>query len=324
MIIAARLRPPGATAARMQAWTSARARVTRSSIYAIGLDHQGRFGSRFSDGNRRTLSRSSVSLEEQASSSNNVPVTDPVPSLTAVQPTARKYVRKTASFYISNVLPIRLGRFDPRHLVAALEEDALLERLEAIAQDVVEEEKRVKAEHQQEPGSSSLGFRVEGWEIARKDGGIFLNYSYRSPVERNAAALPPPPKLLLAKLTAAAKQRGGFPSWLGNWWATAVLSKAPDATSAGDRLDSIGRPIKSIVHPAAVAAEVSPEETEDPSFYETRAERKRRLMLESGDGRCWNVKGRQWTEVRTKKHWSIPLSWKGCLTNAWIATSRRT
>lgn len=298
MLVSGRLRTPG-PALRAAVLAIKDARYTRpASVTRLNRKNGVSVGSA---GHVRHLTRSWPSFEETSTVDSG---SQPAPSSTAPN-----YVRKSGSFYISNVLPIRLGRFDPRHLVAALEEDALLERLEAIAQDVVEEEKHASTRQSsaapaQNSSESNLitqrgsGFRVEGWEIARKDGGIFLNYSYRIPTDpgqANLADAVPPPKLLLAKLTAAAKRRGGFPSWLGNWWATATLSKAPDASSVSDRLDATGRPIQPLSVPEGTTRHT--EDVEDPSFYETRAERKRRLMLESGDGRLWNVKGRQWTEV---------------------------
>lgn len=323
-------------------------------------------------------------------------------------PSPPNLIRRYSSFYISNVLPIRLGRLDPRPLIAGVEEEHLLEVLEDIAKEVevgdrldlvVEGGEGVKGNEGGEgpevevggsaneaketahsiprdkvetsPSTSSgaafggdmteainedlkqpekekkkekktneddnllrdlgmadqkFGFRVEGWEIARKDGGIFLNYSYVVPessetgTSSSTRSTIPPTKILLSKLTAAAKRHGGFPSWLGNWWALAVLSKAPDVSSDGERLDALGRPVRSsssvvrrmvdsvdrrtgrnqpqttLQSQSQTEIASTEKEDEDVGRYETRSERKRRLMLESGDGRVWSVKGRQWME----------------------------
>ena len=98
------------------------------------------------------------------------------------------------------------------------------------------------------------GFRVENWEIARKDGGVFLHFSYippepetadasvagnavtsgagqgnvpdEAPGIRSLNALPEmgmntgnsPARLFIPQLLEAAKRHGGLPNWLGQWF----------------------------------------------------------------------------------------------------------
>ena len=118
---------------------------------------------------------------------------------------------------------------------------------------------------------------------------MFLNYSYIPP-----AATPPtdqavpekpfnPAKEFLPLLSESARRHGGFPSWLGNWWASTFLPGPPDlpTTVADEEVEAL------------VAAEdrSSPSRASHPSTTS-----KQKILFGLGDGRCWAVRGRQWME----------------------------
>ena len=162
-----------------------------------------------------------------------------------------------------------------RPTLAALRQDHCLEQIEDIATDV----------HRH-------GFRLEGLEIARKDGGVFLNYSYVPP----AAATPAtgqagpeksfnPAKEFLPLLSDSARRHGGFPSWLGNWWASTFLPGPPDlpTTVADEEVEAL----------VAVAAE---DRSAAARSSHPSATSKQKILFGLGNGRCWAVRGRQWME----------------------------
>ncbi|WVQ78611.1 hypothetical protein IAT38_000697 [Cryptococcus sp. DSM 104549] len=206
--------------------------------------------------------------------------------------------RTNATFYISNVLPIKLGRWDPRPAWAAvLREEAILEELHDIAQEV-----------------SAHGFKVESWEVSRKDGGVFMHFSYVAPpdpalspsgtetavgvdgedgkgeitkedVARAGIEVPHaswtynlPGRLFIPHLEEAAKAHGGWPSWLGGWWATKKFDRNTEVpghrlySAAGDGDESEGVLVKG--SEGGVKG----------------------LQAAAGGGRVWVVKGKQWTE----------------------------
>lgn len=114
-------------------------------------------------------------------------------------------------------------------------------------------------------------------------------------------------------LSTAAQRRGGFPSWLGNWYGNAISSPPPkdgggstqsgsskvpgnlddvDTTTPTDTKEGEGRTIDWIG--VRLGKEVASQGTE------IRDADGRKLLGKVGalgNGRCWIVRGRQWTEV---------------------------
>lgn len=190
--------------------------------------------------------------------------------------------RVHASFYVSNVLPIQLGSWDIRPWLARLTEERLLEELADIAAEL----------------KGVYGFRVESWEVARKDGGVFCHFSYfpPHPPELPAAGtdadfhapedLTPEPTspaaLFLPRFVGAAEKHGGWPSWLGSWYANWRDEKK---NNNNDRtVDDSGH------HFYRGDARVLTTETKcDTSSL-------RGWQRTAGTGRIWVVRGRQWTE----------------------------
>lgn len=190
--------------------------------------------------------------------------------------------RKTASFYISNVFPVKLAYWDPRPTWASLREEYLMERLHDISSDV-----------------TGHGFRIESMEIARKDGGVFMHFSYLPPnpsdeaaVEKDLSSISSMPevvapsslspgRLFLSQLVESAKKRGGFPSWLGQWWANrwegrgGVPGHRLYSAGGGTRIDGEG----------------------GGTLVKGSGSGMTGIQAAAGDGRVWVVKGRQWTEV---------------------------
>jgi len=159
------------------------------------------------------------------------------------------------------------------------------------------------------------GFRVESWEIARKDGGVFMHFSYIPPsdesekeaeVEKDLSSLSSMPevvvpnflspgRLFLPQLVESARKRGGWPSWLGQWWANRWEEKEG---VPGHRL-----------YPAAVW--IGAGEGEDGAMVKGSGSGMTGLQAVAGGGRVWVVKGRQWTEVSDVPQ-SHDLSWSIC------------
>jgi len=124
------------------------------------------------------------------------------------------------------------------------------------------------------------GFRIESWEIARKDGGVFMHFSYIPPkqVEEEEAVTATAPevivnptspgRLFLPQIHQAAERHGGFPNWLGQWWVRRGLGAA-----------------------------VSHQKFPGRNVLETEgASQSQGLRWLAGGGRVWVVKGKQWTE----------------------------
>lgn len=169
---------------------------------------------------------------------------------------------------------------------------------------------------------SGHGFRIESWEIARKDGGVFLHYSYVPP---DPASLPPPKegedvsyisalpdtgsdvvapgkdglgastaaalaaspgRLFLPQLIAAAKEHGGFPSWLGQWWAN---FGSQNQSIPGHRVWARGGASGSTLRSVGEDAEENVVKSSGSGMSSIQAA--------AGGGRVWMVKGRQWIEV---------------------------
>lgn len=195
--------------------------------------------------------------------------------------------RKTGSFYISNVFPIRLARWDFRPSWSVLREDTMMEQLNDIGMDVKGNE-----------------FRIESWEIARKDGGVFMHYSYIPPdpsatpdkdhppdlssintlPEGAHAGAFSPGRLFLPQLLESAGRHGGWPSWLGQWWANL---RTQGSTVPGHRIWARDK-----VHTTSSVGEAD-EETKVKGSGTGLSN----VQVAAGGGRVWVVKGRQWTEV---------------------------
>ena len=206
--------------------------------------------------------------------------------------------RKTASFYISNVFPVRLTYWDPRPTWASLREEALMERLHDITSEI-----------------TGHSFRVEAWEITRKDGGVFLHFSYMPPkdeeeVEKDLSSISSipevvvptslsPGRLFLPQLMDSAKRKGGFPSWLGQWWANRWEGRHGIGTP-GHRLYTSG-----------LRRDESDRDVRENGMTNMTSDNIPRtgmtgIQAIAGGGRVWVVKGRQWTEV-SEQHMLISV-----------------
>lgn len=213
-------------------------------------------------------------------------------SSSALLSTPSSAPRSTASFYISNVFPIQLGRWDFRPSIASLiREEALLEHLHVIANDV-----------------KVHGFQVENWEVSRKDGGVFLHFSYTTPTEEQPSkeeekvdeekaarigveSTPSsytqnqPGRLFISPLEESAQKHGGWPSWLGNWWAQKKWHddrKVPGHTLYSSRAED---------------GEDAAVDGDEGGLVKGSAGAVKGLQGAAGGGRVWVVKGKQWTEV---------------------------
>lgn len=150
------------------------------------------------------------------------------------------------------------------------------------------------------------GFRIESWEIARKDGGVFMHYSYIPPDPSSVSSshtpdlssintLPEathpglsvsPGRLFLPQILESAKKHGGWPSWLGQWWANlgGKGSMVPGhriwARDGSTPITSVG-------------------EGGDETRVQGNGTGLSHVQAAAGGGRVWVVKGRQWTEVRS-------------------------
>lgn len=196
--------------------------------------------------------------------------------------TAGKVERVHTSVFISQVLPIRLASWDPRPFVASWYEETLL-------RDLVEITKDLKGRH---------AFRVESWEVARKDGGVFCHFSYVPPaldqLPRKAFtndfhtpedAVPDPTSpaaLFLPLFIEAAHKHGGWPSWLGPWWSSLF-----DEISTGKKASACSNEAGHHMF----SGDLAPPKGVDASIPELRG-----WQRTAGAGRIWLVRGRQWTE----------------------------
>lgn len=168
-------------------------------------------------------------------------------------------------------------------------------------------------------------FRIESWEISRKDGGVFMHFSYIPPTdeevirtrnekereedvnkelsainalpERTYARPSSPGRLFLPQLVASAKKHGGFPSWLGQSWAnwtngqTGDMGRVPGHELYATRTagSGVGNGNGNVI-----ASEVG---TVDGTVIKGTGSGMRGIQAMAGVGRVWLVKGRQWTEV---------------------------
>jgi hypothetical protein len=159
---------------------------------------------------------------------------------------------------------------------------------------------------------SGHGFRIESWEISRKDGGVFMHFSYIPPPAPNTVdgidkegqeinkdlsainALPEksyakpssPGRLFMPQLVDSAKKHGGFPSWLGQQWANWTRGQSGD----------LGRVPGHELYSMRGTAGVGINEV-DGTVVKGSGSGMRGVQALAGDGRVWLVKGRQWTEV---------------------------
>ncbi|OCF36360.1 exonuclease [Kwoniella heveanensis BCC8398] len=267
---------------------------------------------------RPTLSLS-VSRHNSTSTATSIDDSPPLPQAARSEPPSP---RSTGSFYISNVLPIKLSYWDFRTSIGLLREEALMERIHDIARDV-----------------DLHGFRVESLEASRKDGGVFLHFSYIPPSisasaskgifegtdpeiagqkeagtstnagsaedaskDRVAAPLEvipdSPGKLFIPALEESASRNGGWPSWLGDWWASRKLSigssvpgHALYSTSSSDTYSDV------LAKTSGSSSSSSGDKEKESGILRKGDEgEKKGLQAMVGDGRIWVVKGRQWTE----------------------------
>ena len=247
---------------------------------------------------RAVLPRTSINalpiLRKQLISTT--PATPSTESSPPASSTSSEDNRQSASFFISNVLPIKLGYWDFRPAIARVREDALMEQLSDITSEI-----------------TGHGFRIESWEISRKDGGVFMHFSYIPPTdsevlstrseqekeestnkelsainalpERTYARPSSPGRLFLPQLVESAKKHGGFPSWLGQAWANWTNGQTGD----------VGRVPGHELYATRSAGAGS--QTVDGTVIRGTGSGMSGIQAMAGDGRVWLVKGRQWTEV---------------------------
>ncbi|RXK35460.1 hypothetical protein M231_07272 [Tremella mesenterica] len=191
--------------------------------------------------------------------------------------------RRYASFYISNVFPMRIAYWDPRPVWATLREETLMERLHDISSKV-----------------KGHGFKVESWEVARKDGGVFLHFSYLPPssthieheeeseigrltgLSESSGDPYSPGKLFLGQLIDSANKHGGMPSWIGQWWANSMYGQKGVAGHT--------------IYTAEAGKVRSVVEEEERGVVKTGESGLTGVQTAGGGRRAWVVKGRQWTE----------------------------
>jgi len=122
--------------------------------------------------------------------------------------------------------------------------------------------------------------------------GVFLNYSYLPPSDPD---LPfSAPRTFLPLLSTAAHARGGFPNWLGKWYASTFLPGPPQlASSAIEEIEKegVGGSLD-VQREAEVEAELS--RGRKRGGGQEVAHEKGRKVFGLGDGRCWAVRGKQW------------------------------
>ncbi|KAF8717811.1 RNA12 protein, partial [Rhizoctonia solani] len=113
--------------------------------------------------------------------------------------------RKTAWFFVENLFPIRLNKYDPRYYFANMRKEAVIERVKKVLEN-----------------TDVDGFKVLDIEPRIKDGGVFVHFEYISPLGSGTSE-DPAIRLtelksvadLQAAIQASAVKQGGIPSWLG-------------------------------------------------------------------------------------------------------------
>jgi hypothetical protein len=204
---------------------------------------------------------------EPEESAEETPGPEPVPESEIPE-------RQHASVFISNVFPIMLGRWDFRPWLARSREEALMEDLAGITSEL-------RGRH---------AFKVESWEVNRKDGGVFCHFSYLPPkvdelarIADSAIHTPEdmvpeptsPASLFLPYLVDAARRKGGWPHWAGPWWGSWL-----EPAAGGRTTDEAGHHL--------YRGDLSPDKDTTP--------RLQGWQRVAGAGRVWVVRGRQWTE----------------------------
>ncbi|OCF71499.1 exonuclease [Kwoniella mangroviensis CBS 8886] len=213
-----------------------------------------------------------------------------IPPISPISPTSSDtpQPRQSASFYISNVLPLKLTYWDLRPTWASiLREESLLERIYDITREI-----------------DLYEFKLESLEVSRKDGGVFLHFSYIPPSEPSpsrkkeevegeikdiigsqltSTTTPSSPttvtpgKLFIEVLNDKAKNLGGWPNWLGDWYSNKKLNLVNNTTAVpGHSLYSTG--------------------SEQGVLKKGDEVEKKGIEVSTGAERVWIVKGRQWTE----------------------------
>lgn len=162
-------------------------------------------------------------------------------------------------------------------------------------------------------------WKLEDLEVSRKDGGVFLNYSFVPPAElvttttttgdASGTTIPIPfsaARTFLPLLSSAAHERGGFPNWLGQWYASTFLPGPPKiASSAVEEIEKQGTEDEEAVEQEEEAAAAAAGQDQTCGARSGgggggagtdilgRVEKGVKLFA-LGDGRCWAVRGKQW------------------------------
>lgn len=101
-----------------------------------------------------------------------------------------------------------------------------------------------------------------------------------------------PGKLFLPQFVEAAKRHGGFPSWLGQWWASRKFG-IPEGMSPAHAAFP-GREIIPVLHEEHTAEQGQKEVGAGKEVKKEGGIQGIKWM--AGSGRVWVVKGKQWTE----------------------------
>lgn len=127
-------------------------------------------------------------------------------------------------------------------------------------------------------------------QLTNRISGVFLNYSYLPPVDESAIFSAP--RTFLPLLSTAAHKQGGFPNWLGNWYASTFLPGPPQlAASAIEEIEKEGTPEQQAEEDKCAPLGAA---RRRQTGSETRFEKGKKPFA-LGDGRCWAVRGKQWS-----------------------------
>jgi hypothetical protein len=120
--------------------------------------------------------------------------------------------------------------------------------------------------------------------------GVFLNYSYLPPDDQGSTFSAP--RTFLPLLSSAAHRLGGFPNWLGNWYASTFLPGPPQlAASAIEEIEKEGTEEEASAEEDKANGNRTSSRKQGSEV--TRFE-KGTKTFGLGDGRCWAVRGKQW------------------------------
>jgi hypothetical protein len=177
-----------------------------------------------------------------------------------------------------------LGSWDMRTRVAQLREETLMEQLGVIMDEL-------RGRH---------AFKVESWEVARKDGGVFCHFSYMPPraedlprgqpetaIHTPEDLVPDPTSaasIFLPLFLEAARKHGGWPHWAGAWWASCIDQ---GFKTAGRTTDEAGHHL----YRGDLRAPTPVNASKEPAAITLQG-----WQRIAGRGRVWIVRGRQWTE----------------------------